>query len=223
MTESFFALALGVFMAASVVALWLLLSALFRLRRLRLFSVAIRLIMAVLFAALAAVAGTLALASWSYQRLLAEQEVARIAVRAAGPERFYVQLTDASGRVQGVTLRGDQWRLEGRIVRFTGWARRLGLAPLYRLERLSGRFAEAAREGGQPPTVAALDAPVGDLADLKGRFPELLGFIETEFGSGVFMPLFDGARYRVLLGVQGGFSAVPADETTDRELRRRGF
>lgn len=223
MLESFFALCLGTAAMAAVAALWLLVSAFARLRRLRLLSLVFRLGLACLFLALAVFAGTLALASWSYERLLAEQEVARIAVREVDPGRFYVQLTPADGRVRSVTLSADQWRLEGRVVRFSGWARRLGLPPVYRLERLSGRFASASRERREAPEAVELAAEGLDLAVLPERLPALFGFIETEFGSGVFMPLFDGARYRVLLGAQGGFSAVPEDQRTAQELRRRGF
>lgn len=223
MFSSLFALSLTLALLASFLGVWMIFSALSHVRRRRWLALGSRLVLAALGLALAAYAGTLALASWSYERLMAEQEAARIAVREVGPARFYLQLTAADGRVRGFTLEAEQWRLEGRVVRFSGWARRLGLSPLYRLERLSGRFTSAAREQQEAAQVLELAGEGLDLALLAGRLPRLFGFVENEFGSGVFMPLFDGARYRVLIGPQGGFSAVPEDERTAAELRRRGF
>lgn len=223
MFSSLFALSLTLALLASFLGVWMIFSALSHARRRRWLALGSRLVLAALGLALATYAGTLALASWSYERLLAEQEAARIAVRKVGPARFYLQLTAADGRVRGFTLEAEQWRLEGRVVRFSGWARRLGLSPLYRLERLSGRFTSAAREQREAAQVLELTGEGLDLALLAGRLPRLFGFVENEFGSGVFMPLFDGARYRVLIGPQGGFSAVPEDERTAAELRRRGF
>ncbi|GIX32120.1 MAG: hypothetical protein KatS3mg125_0076 [Lysobacterales bacterium] len=223
MFSSLFASSLTVALLASSFAVWMGFSMFAHARRRRWLRSVLRLGFAVLGLALAAYAGTLALASRSYERLLAEQEAARVAVRAVGPSRFYLQLTAADGRVRGFTLEAEQWRLEGRVVRFSGWARRLGFSPLYRLERLSGRFTSAAREQREVAQVLELAGEGLDLALLAAQLPRMFGFIENEFGSGVFMPLFDGARYRVLIGPQGGFSAVPEDERTAAELRRLGF
>ncbi|MCS6856041.1 MAG: hypothetical protein NZ523_15010, partial [Elioraea sp.] len=156
MLSSLFALSLAVALLALLAALALLLGALGRLRRLRLGAVATRMVAAVLLALLASGAGLVAFGLAGYRPLLAETEVARVAVRAVGPERWLVQLTDGEGRVRSIPLVGDQWRLEGRVLRFRGVVGLLGVAPVYRLERLSGRFSDPAREPEAAASAVAL-------------------------------------------------------------------
>ena len=43
-------------------------------------------------------------------------------------------------------LYGDQWQIDARVVRWKLPALMAGVPPLYRLERLSGRYGDAARK-----------------------------------------------------------------------------
>ena len=114
-------------------------------------------------------------------------------------------------------LYGDQWQIDARVVRWKLPALMAGVPPLYRLERLSGRYGDAAREAAATRSVHSLDDwPAPDLGSLKKSFPNWFPFVDVQFGSGAYMPLFDGARYQVFL--DPGARCSPA--RTDRPRRK---
>src|SRR5215469_9663194 len=82
----------------------------------------------------------------TYLRLTYEQPVATLSFAALGPQAFRVTLTDADGVIHTTELRGDDWQLDARVLKWKGLATVLGLDPLYRLERLEGRYRNTAQE-----------------------------------------------------------------------------
>ncbi|KAG1253061.1 hypothetical protein G6F65_017638 [Rhizopus arrhizus] len=98
-----------------------------------------------------------------------------------------------------------------------------GVPPLYRLERLSGRYSDTAREASATRSVHALDDwPAPDLGSLKKSFPNWFPFVDVQFGSGAYMPLFDGAKYQVFMDPRGALFVRPDGEATAEGLKRRG-
>jgi hypothetical protein len=223
MLQSFFHVALVVTGVFLIAALACGLACIRCYRRGRVVAGSTRLLLAALLAALALSSGLLAAGVVGYQRMGAEVEVARLSLRQVGPNRYYVQLRDATGLTRGYTLEGEQWRLEARVISWTGPARLAGFAPLYRLDRLSGRWSTAAREREAMPSVHDLPEPLFDLWDAKRRAPGLLRFVQADYGSGAFLPMFDGARFRVTLSAAGGLVAYPEDAATAEALRRMGW
>ncbi len=88
------------------------------------------------FASVAAVALDLR----TYLRLTYEQPVATLSFTALGPQDFRATLSDAAGHISSTELRGDDWQLDARVLKWKGPATVLGLDPLYRLGRLEGRY-----------------------------------------------------------------------------------
>jgi len=96
--------------------------------------------------------------------------------------------------------------------------------PLYRLERLSGRYSDAAREATATRSVHSLDDwPAPDLGSLKKSFPNWFPFVDVQFGSGAYMPLFDGARYQVFMDPRGALFIRPDGQATAEGLKRLGW
>jgi len=62
-----------------------------------------------------------------------------------------------------------------------------------------------------------------DLWQMKKRFPDLLAFIDADFGSAAYLPLLDGARFQVTLAATGGLIARPADPETAAKLKAAGW
>ena len=61
----------------------------------------------------------------------------------------------------------------------------LGAPPLYRLDRVSGRYRDAAQEASAPKSVAVLCGPTRlDLWQMKQRFPQWLPWVDADYGSG---------------------------------------
>ncbi|HRQ63997.1 MAG TPA: hypothetical protein PKZ76_03900 [Xanthomonadaceae bacterium] len=182
-----------------------------------------RLLLTGLFGALTLSSAFLAAGVVGYQRLTFETEIAQLSVRQVEPNRYYVQLRDATGLTRGYALDGQQWQLEARVITWRGPARLAGFAPLYRLERISGRWGTATQQRESPSSAHDLPEPFIDLWSAKRRLPEVLRFVQADYGSGAYLPLIDGARYRVTLSQGGGLVAYPADEETAEMLRRMGW
>lgn len=154
-----------------------------------------------------------------WQRLTAEAPVATIETRALAPQRYAVVVATPDGTRREVELAGDEWQIDARVIKWRAAAVALGAPPLYRLDRIGGRWRDIAREREGPRSVAALaPEPWLDLWDLKRRHPRWLPWIDADYGSAAYLPLVDGGRYTVTLAAAGGLVARPADEATRAKL-----
>lgn len=164
--------------------------------------------------------GALALALHSYRSLHADVPVAQVALRQIAPQRFSATLTPEAGESRTVELQGDQWEVDARVVRWQLPARLAGVPPLYRLERISGRYLDIQKEREATRSLFDLtDAGQLDLWTLKRQFPQWLPFVDADFGSGAYLPMVDGGRFDLLLSPDGGLVAKPADQATRDKLR----
>jgi hypothetical protein len=156
----------------------------------------------------------------TYQRLTHEQDVADIFIRELAPQQFQVSLVFSDRDKEPVyyELAGDQWQIDARILKWKGWANLLGLDSFYKLERLSGRYEDIQLARSRPSSVYDLTGPARglDVWKLKRVLRERLTFVDTLFGQGVFMPMADGAHYRISVG-QSGLITRPVN-TRAREL-----
>jgi hypothetical protein len=172
---------------------------------------------------LACFALTLLLAGAGYAlrgyRLLGEEApVVEIDARILSPQRWDVTLNWPDGSTRQVQLAGDQWRIEAVVLKWKLPALLAGVPPLYRLDRLSGRYDDAAQEMNAPRTVIGFGENGGfDLLDLKKQYPRWLPEVDTVYGSGAFLPLVDQGHYTVSLMRTGALVARP-DEATERRI-----
>ena len=80
----------------------------------------------------------------------------------------------------------------------------LGLDAQYRLERLSGRYADVADETSRPRTAHDLaDEPGLDVWTLARRHSGWLPLVDASYGSATYLPMADGARFSVSLPQSG--------------------
>ena len=150
--------------------------------------------------AVAALAVLLLFSYYSYGRLTAEQVISTIEFRSIAPETYRARLM-IEGEVDRLfELHGDEWQMDARIVNWTPPATILGLEPIYRLERLSGRYSEIERERSEPRTVHALGEDQAiDVWAVARRFPILMPGIDAYYGTATYVPMADGARFEVSL------------------------
>lgn len=184
----------------------------------------VRRLIGLLVLGLACVSALLAVSIYQFFRLTSDEQIAEVTLHQEGDRLFLAQAQVPGQRPNEFQLRGDQWQIDARVVRWKLPALLAGVPPLYRLERLSGRYEDAAADQSAPRTVFALgDTRVPDLASLKRRFPNWLPFIDVQYGSGAYMPMFDGARYRVYVDPRGSLFIRPADAATTDGLKQRGW
>ena len=104
-----------------------------------------------------------------------------------------------TARTKPRELHGDEWQLDARVIKWTPRAVTLGAEPLYRLDRISGRYKDAAQAKATFPSVVEIGKEsVVDLWQLKQHFPQWLPWIDADYGSAAYLPLADGANYRAL-------------------------
>jgi hypothetical protein len=214
--------------AAAVVAALVALTQAFAVRRhwraRRRFACAHRGMWFLAFVLLAVLLAGSGLALRGYGLLTAEAPVAHVQARQLGPQWFGVRLDFPDGTHQSAQLRGDEWQLDAHVIKWAPRAVALGAQPLFRVDRLSGRYHDAQQAQTTLPSVVALDADsVVDLWHLKQRFPRWLPWIDADYGSAAFLPLVDGGTYKVTISPLGGLVARPADEATTEKLKTIGW
>ena len=163
-------------------------------------------------AAVATAAALLALMYLSYERLTAEQVVASIAFRQTAQDAFEARLMIDGQLDRLYELRGDEWQIDARLVTWKPPVTVLGLDPVYKLERLSGRYADIGRERSEERTVYDLSEDSAlDIWMLAREYPLFAPGIDAHYGSGTFAPMADGARFEVSLS-RDALVARPANE-----------
>ena len=190
-----------------------------RWRERRRFAAMLRVLWCLVFLGLALLGSLAGIVLLGYRRLSAEAAVARIEAHALGAQRYAVDILTPDGERRHVELAGDDWQLDARVIKWTPRAVVLGAQPLYRLERIGGRFRDVAQERSTMRSVVALDdSMLPDLWTLKRRFPQWLPWIDADYGSAAYLPLVDGGNYVVTLAAAGGLIARPADDATARRI-----
>lgn len=140
----------------------------------------------------------------TYARLTAESPVASVAFRRLAPQRYVVTLVRPDGAVTRATLVGDEWEIDARIIKWKGIATLLGFTPLYRLERLSGRYESIAQARSEPGSAVALAPARGiSLWELAHRESGWLPLVDASYGTATYLPMVDGARFRVSMSATG--------------------
>ncbi len=153
-----------------------------------------------------------------YERLTAEQLVGVIEFSQKSPQEYTARLMVDGEIDRLLILRGDEWQLDARVITWKPPATILGLEPVYQLERLSGRYTSVDRELTAPRTVYALaeERPL-DLWSLARKFPTLTPGIDAFYGTATYVPMADGARYRITLS-RDALLARPINDPARRAI-----
>lgn len=191
-----------------------------RPRRLR----PVRRLVGLLMVALACVTALLAMSVAQFARLVADAPVAVLSFSQQQPQQFVATLAYPGEEPQPYPLNGDAWQLDARVVRWRLPALLAGVPPLYRIERLSGRYEDPAQDRTAPRSVHDLRAfPAPDVGAWARRFSRWLPLIDVQYGSAAYLPMLDGARYRVFMDPRGALFARPDDARTEALLREHGW
>jgi hypothetical protein len=157
----------------------------------------------------AAAVGLVGMNLLTYERLTYERPVARATFARAGDGQFNATLTFPSGEVRGYVLRGDDWQIDARVLKWRGVANVLGFDTIYRLERIGGRYDDAERERTAPRTVYDLHPHERlDAWALARACRAWLPWVDALYGSATYVPMADGAAYEVSVS-QSGLVARP--------------
>src|SRR5258708_11666488 len=157
-------------------------------------------------------AGLIAANLRTYQRLSYERPVGELQFMRTGEREFNGVLTYPGGERASFALRGDEWQVDARVLKWHAFANLVGFDTAYRLERISGRYTRIEDERAQPRTVYALNPPQRiDPWDLAHRYRSWLPWLDAIYGSATFLPMADGALYEIKVS-QSGLIARPLNQ-----------
>lgn len=165
-------------------------------------------------------AGLLGFNAQTYARLTHEGPVAEVSVRLvdSAAQRYSVTVhrLDETNLTQSCALQGDEWLISGRVQKWKPWANVLGLDATYSLDQMSNKYFTAERGNGKPITACDLAGQPQQVDQYVP--PAWLSWlanqaytVDRRFGDANYMPLADGAVYRVVI-TQSGFNSEPAND-----------
>lgn len=161
-------------------------------------------------------AAALALDLRHYETLGSLKTIASVGITRTGKQAWQVRLEQDEKEPRNVTIKGDQWQVDARIIRFAGPLSWLGVKPAYRLERIGGRYLSLEQARNSERTVYDLDDDtVFDSWKLDQKYG--LPFVEAVYGNATFMPLEDGAVFDIRLS-STGLVSVPANQAARRAM-----
>ena len=183
-----------------------------RLRRRRVGGGVAHGMMALLLLLVAACIALIAVNIRTYQRLTYEQPAGELQFSRTGERQYNAELSYPDGERADFALRGDEWQVDARVLKWRAFANLLGFDAAYRLERISGRYTQIADERSMPRTVYDLHAPSRiDLWALAHRYRAWVPWMDALYGSATFLPMADGALYEIKVS-QSGLIARPLNQ-----------
>jgi hypothetical protein len=197
----------------------------------------------------AAIIGLIGLNLQTYARLTHERLAAEVTLNQTGTNQFTASVRRAVndkgelGPPLEFAVTGDQVRIEGPVWKMKPWANIIGAESFYRLDLVQGRWSNAAAENANVATAHDLNgecAPGLDalrIAEAVGAGAETVAnltrgqdskiaagsfnpvILDTNFGSGVYMPMADGAVYDVMI-TQAAFIVRAKNDIASGALSR---
>ena len=101
--------------------------------------------------------------------------------------RFVMVNSPTGGRLREYRVLGEQWVIEGHVLKWDNWLNFLGLPTMYKITRLRGRYLKAEDEASKPSTVYSLVPNEEDpvwvwLYQYGARLP----FVKAVYGNAAF-------------------------------------
>lgn len=188
----------------AVIGALFLMAALLSLKRRKILSTFGRLVLSLLWVALALLFGAVSVGVQGYRALTREEVAATVHVEPTGPQRFQARFRFADGREQSYDLAGDEFYVDAHILKWTPLANIFGLHTVYELDRVAGRYRaiEQERDGVRTVFLVAEERPV-NLFDLRQRYSYLAPLVDAEYGSATFVPAVEPADYEVRISTTG--------------------
>jgi hypothetical protein len=170
------------------------------------------------FLALAALVGLVAYDLYSYASLPEDKPLVTLSFQGDGT-RYRVNVLE-NGRERTVTLEGDLWQLDARVLHWKGLAALIGLEPGYRLQRLSGRFLAIEQQAqAQRVGVDLAKSPYGiDLWRWLRLGQRDLFIFDPQAHRVTYLPMADDAVFSVSM-TPTGLLAQPMNQPAKQALQ----
>ena len=190
--------------AFGAAGLLLLLGAIAALVTIKPFKFLGRTLLGLIFVAVGAAAGVVALGTKGYRAFTNEEVAARLQVRPIGSQRFVATIQFPDGRTKAFEMAGDEVYVDAHILKWKPLVNVLGLHTGYQLDRIAGRYQAIEKERTAPRTIHSLaDETWVSLFRLRQRFEWLDPLLDAQYGSATFTPVNRPADLEVLVSASG--------------------
>jgi hypothetical protein len=145
----------------------------------------------------------------AYYAFTLEEPVAEIVIEhpvkgAASSITLVQHMPGGEPRIRRFDVAGDQWVLEGDILKWHNALNFLGLRTRYRLTRLRSRYIQSSDEMIKPSSIHSLAENEDDpLWKYLYKYGPRLPMVSTVYGNAVFQLSDKDATYRVFVGTSG--------------------
>jgi len=162
------------------------------------------LVLALLFVSLAALFGTLALATQGYRALTREDVAAVVRTEPMGAERFKAHFVFANGEQASYELAGNELYVDAYILKWKPVANFIGLHTSYELDRVAGRYTSVRDEQTKVRTVYSLakNKPF-DIFQLRKSYSIFNPLLDVEYGSATFKSAPSPAAFEIRVSTTG--------------------
>ncbi len=161
-------------------------------------------VLALLFLTLAALFGTLALATQGYRALTREDVAAVVRTEPMGPERFRAHFIFANGEQASYELAGNELYVDAYILKWKPVANFLGLHTSYELDRVAGRYTSVRDEQTKVRTVysVAKNKPF-NVFQLRKSYAIFNPLLDVEYGSATFKSVPSPVAFEIRVSTTG--------------------
>jgi hypothetical protein len=164
----------------------------------------VSLLLALLMLSLAALSGTISVATQGYRALTREEVAAVVKTEPIGPSRFKAGFHFPDGREAEFSIAGDQIYVDAHILKWKPIANLLGLHTSYELDRVAGRYAKLEDEQTKTRTVFSLSQRKRmDMFNLRQRYGLFGLLLDAEYGSATFIEANKTALFEVRVSTTG--------------------
>jgi hypothetical protein len=188
--------------------------ALSRIRRLKPGISAIYGLLSFISISIAIITLLMALNIHDYQRLTFERHVGDIRFSKLDHQLYRADLvlTDTQNAVP-YELRGDEWQLDARLIKWKAPLTSLGLDSVYRLDRLQGRYRDIEQAKTHPRSIFALSKSGDlDLWSLSRHYRKWLPWVDAYYGNASYTPMANNAEFQINM-TQSGLIVRPINES----------
>jgi hypothetical protein len=154
----------------------------------------------------------------AYQAFTHEEPVAEVIAQPLGADKTsevtIVQFfPDTEPIARQFLIRGDQWMLEGDILKWENWLNFLGLHTRYRLTRLRGRYLGTEEEINRFQTIYSLvEQENHPLWRYLYQYGHQLPFVSTVYGNAVFQASGKNRQYLIYVGTSGFIARLKTEK-----------
>ncbi|MDH5258757.1 MAG: cation/multidrug efflux pump [Gammaproteobacteria bacterium] len=155
------------------------------------------------------------------KRLTKEHTIATIEFRNLGDHYYRASFTEPHQQAIEFDMYGDQWQIDARVMKWNGFAAKMGLKPVYQFERLSGRYQDINQEINGMRSVYALskESQLNSMWDYLIEYQAYIPWLDTQYGSATYMPMKNGAVFTINLS-QNGLLARPRNQVASQSMKQ---